>query len=271
MRFNKLYIYLLLVLAMGALSCEKEEVTIPPSLAHFTTASNTLSYFVRNDPNAVYKVPVGITTVSDKDRTINFSVTSPTGAASGKQYTIASNSIVIPAGKAVDSILVKGLFAGYPSGRKDTLVFEITGGDVTPADFGKTFNLVLQRYCDVNLSSLVGIYTQVMDLPDYGPYTIEVLSATSTGPTSGYIMVDNLWDVGGPSPVRIDLDWSDPSNFTTSVVSGQFLYTDPDYGTARVRPVGLGTFSSCDNTFTFKYQVYVSAGSFSATTTTVAR
>ncbi|HEX2606414.1 MAG TPA: hypothetical protein VHK91_03500, partial [Flavisolibacter sp.] len=258
-----------LILVMAG--CKKEDyVTVPPALAHFTNQASA-PYYVQNTPNSVFKVPVGVTEVSDKDRTIQLTVTSPTGATAGTQYTLSGTSVVIPAGKSIGYVDVKGIFSGFPGTRVDTLRFAITGGDVTPADYNKTFDLILRKYCEVNISDFVGNYNKSFDDGTYGPYQIQVLSATQVTATTGYIMIKNLWDAGGSTPIRVDLDWSDPANFKTSIPTAQPLYIDGTYGQANVRPTGNGTFSSCDQTFTLKYQVYVSAGSFAATTTTMAR
>lgn len=269
---SKLYLLIILV-SVGFFSCEKDnKITPPPPAAEFAVNSFVGKYFIKNDPNSVFKIPVGITNVSNEARTVNFTVTSPTGATQGQQFTLPGNSLVIPAGKSVDSISLQGIYAGYASRGIDTLVFQITSGDGLGAFSGyDTYKVILQKYCDVNINDFVGTYTQSFDDGSYGPYEIEVVSATATGSTSGYLMISNLWDANGPTPVRVNLDWSDPSNFSTSVAAGQNLYVDGTYGQAKVKPNGFGTFSSCNNTITLKYQVYVAAGSFAATTTTMAR
>lgn len=266
--------YLLtILLSIGFFSCEKDnKITPPPAAAEFAVNSFVGKYFIKNDPNSVFKIPVGITNISNEPRTVNFTVTSPTGATQGQQYTLSSNSIVIPAGKSVDSISLQGIYAGYASRGIDTLVFQITSGNDPGVFEGyDTYKVILQKYCDVNINDFVGTYTQSFDDGTYGPYQIEVVSATSTGNTSGYLMISNLWDAGGSTPIRVNLDWSDPSNFSTSIPAGQDLYVDGTYGPAKVKPNGYGTFSSCNNTISLKYQVYVAAGSFAATSTTMAR
>lgn len=250
--------------------CTKDKL-VTPNVTASLFGSTEGSYFITSDPNTVYKIPVGITRIPDKDRTIEFTVTSPSGAVEGQQYILSSHTITIPAGQTVDSISLNGIFAAYPAGRRDTLIFTINGGDVPSLVGSDVFTLILQQYCDVDLNSFVGAYTNCFDDASYGPYEIDVLSATSTGPTTGYLMVDNLWDAGGSTPIRVDLDWSDPANFTTFLPSSQPLYIDRSYGQANLRPNGSGTFSSCDNSFTLNYEVYVSVGSFGPTSTTMAR
>ena len=208
------------------------------------------------------------------DTKIEVSVSSPTGAAAGVQYSLPASSVIIPAGQTLDSLSVQGIFAGFPGSRIDTLVFTISGGDVEAAAYNNTYKLVLQKYCPVTLSSFAGTWNNVDDNDGTGIYSVTVApitAANQTSATTGYIMVTGLWGVPGSGPIRVDLDWTDPANFKTSIPTGQNLYIHPTYGQAKVRPTAFGTFSSCNGTLTLKYQVYVSAGSFAATNTTMAR
>lgn len=276
--FSSSLIILLLIITGN--SCKKTDITVPPVQAHFISAG--ASYYITNSSNSEFKIPVSLTTVANVDRQVTLNVTSPTNATSGVQYTLGSTTVTIPAGKSVDSVTVKGLFAGYTNGRKDTLIFTITGGDIEPASFNSSFSLVLQKYCDVVLSELEGEYTQSFDAqsPDeYGPYTSSV-TAVSTGPTSATLTIRNFAkaafgpfaasDPAGDPGIKVNIDWTNPANFTTSVPT-QTFYKDPSYGTATIKPTGTGTFSSCDGTLTLSYNVTVSAGSFGNFTTTLKR
>jgi hypothetical protein len=259
------------LMTLAVVSCKKEETTIPPAAAAFTASSNTANYFIQNDPNSVFKIPVGFTTASNAERKITYTVSSPTGAAAGTQYTIPSSGTVsIPAGKTVDSINVKGLFAGYPTGRKDTLLFTITGGDGVPASWSNTFTLVMQKYCNVTVASFAGTYIAqdydaTTNLPDGAAYTMTLTPGTTTG-TTGTISAAGLWGI--PNPFTVSLNWTDPANFSTNIAD-QNWFVHATYGQAKIRANGMGSFSSCDNTFIIRYEAYVSAGSFGKYYTTL--
>jgi hypothetical protein len=251
--------------ALVFIACKKTEIAVPPTLAQFLAPTSTASYFVANTPNSVYKIPVGFTNVSNVERTINYTVSSPTGAAVGTQYNIqSSGTIKIPAGQTVDSIQVRGLFSGYPGNRRDTLVFKLTGGDGEPASWNNTFRLVMQRYCDVNLQSFTGVYqaqnyNSTTGAVSGNPYTVTMTPGTTTG-TSGKVTVTGL--LGIANPVELTLNWGNPANFTVSIVD-QNWFVDATHGQARVRSVGsTNTFSSCDNSFSLRYEPYVAAGSY---------
>lgn len=274
-----LFITALLTIASVVMnSCKKNDVVTPnQEVAGFSSKSG--SYFITNSANSVFKIPVGVTSVPNTNRTINFTVSSPSGAEEGQQYTLGTTSVTIPAGTTVDSISLKGLFSGYASGRKDTLVFKITGGDIPSLVGSDEYTLYMQKYCDVDLASFAGSYTKTYDIDPsgtYGPYTASISDVTPLTATTGTIKITDfaLAEVypSAISPITVILDWTDPANFKATIpaqilVAGDFL----GYGPLTVTGVGTSTFSSCDNTFTINYKLTVSAGSFGNFKTTLAR
>jgi hypothetical protein len=267
MRHN--FLLLILIGAMAVVSCEKQETEIPPTVAQFTASTNTGSYFIQNSPNSVFKIPVGFTTVSSAPRTINYTVTSPTGARAGVQYNIPSaGSITIPAGQTVDSIVVNGLFAGYPAGRKDTLLFKITGGDGAPASWSNSYTLIMQKFCPVDISTFKGDYKNTRETfgaSPYGPYTTTVTTVTPISATKARIAVTNIWDAGW-GPIEFELDWTNPENYKVLTIAKSAGIADagtldPGYAGEQVavRPFAGndGTFSSCDGTITLRMQLGV--------------
>ena len=262
--------------------CDKTkpyDVKEADAVAHFVSPAKYVSYFVRNVTTDSFSVQIGTSDVSSLDRTVGFNISSPSGAVSGTNYTITSpasgNNIIIKAGTAITAIKLHGNFASYSSGRKDTLVFTLARPSIDIAKFSDTVKVILQRYCDVVPASFVNKYTKCFDIQDgavvWGPYNIKITTSvfTSTGATTGYVMMANFFDVGGPE-IKVKLDWTNPANFTTTIVDPQFLYKDPTYGDATISGVGTGSFSSCDNTFKISYKVTVAAGSFGNFTTTLA-
>ncbi len=263
---------LLLTLALGA--CVKQKIETP-AFAEFAASpkSNMGNYFITDTPTSVFKIPIGISTVSNADRVLKFSISSPSGAVSGQEYTLPdSTSITIPAGMVVDSIPVKGIYSAYASGRLDTLIFTITGGDVTPLSTNNKYTLMMQQYCNVVLNDLKGDYNNCYDnqagSPPSGPYLITFSDIVSTGPTTATATMVDLWGVG--TTLTLNLDWTDPGNFKTFIPQ-QILYVDPTYGPVTASPAGTGTFSSCMDTFTISYTITVAAGSFGDFVTTVVR
>lgn len=254
-KFSKfLFVAGSLIFAASCTEKVNEELLEPPSFAEFGTSNLTGKYFITNSTSSSFKIPVGITNTGTSDRTIQFTYTSPTGAVAGTQYT-APQSVVIPAGKALDTLVVKGLFAGYPTGRKDTLRIKIAGGDVAANAYNNTYNLVMQKYCDVTLAGLGGDYNNTFE-GTYGPYPTSIHGLVSTGATTATGMIDNLYDVGFTNTSAV-FDWTDPAAFAVTIPAQSTGFT---WGglplMIRSTPGALSTFSSCDNTVSVRIDIY---------------
>lgn len=217
-------------LIIFSIRCTKpaSNLHVPPEYAHFI-GDELQTYSIEINPAPVYIVQVGLTDVSDKDRTVTFNVTSPTGAVAGTHYTLLTtgNTITIPAGETIAEIGVQGSFAPYTSGRKDTLIFSLQSPSVSPAPFSDTVKLVLRGPCfdgDITiaeLNSLLGAYNNTKDAGDFGtwgPYTATVVSVTQLTPTTARAVINNVWDAGLGN-VNFILDWSDPNNTYARVES----------------------------------------------------
>ena len=269
------------LLLFGTNACKKTEaLTIAPEQAHFANQTSG-TYFI-TAPGVTYKIPVGFTNVSGSDRTVVISVSSPTGAVQGTHYNVSTKSLVIPAGKALDSITVSGVFAQYQAGRKDTLVFTISDGGVKPSEYNSTFTLLMRGPCfegDVDLNDLLGTYANTNEDfgGAYGPYTTTISAVTQApGATTGTIKVTNIFDAGW-NPITFTLNWTDPANRTVTLIQqsgiGNAGTVNPTYAgqDISVRPFTgqVGTFSICGQTLTLKMQVGVTGLGFFAPLYTV--
>jgi hypothetical protein len=257
---------LLLLLLAGIAQCKKDSIIIPDqNLVHFQNQTSG-SYFIQNDPASEFKVPVGVLVASDQPRNVTYTVSSPTGAAAGTQYSIFNTgTVTIPAGSTTAFIPVKGNFSAYPTGRRDTLRFTITGGDIPAAEYNKSYDLILQKYCTVDINSFAGVYAQTREMfsSAYGPYTTSISSITPTGANKARIVVNNIFNAGW-GPIEFDLDWNDPANFKATVVAkssgianGSTISATYAGQQVAVRPYAGndGTFSSCDGTLTLRMQL----------------
>lgn len=213
-KFLNSFIALVLVAGIGVLlhACKKNDgIVRAPQAVLFTNAGSAGSYSVPDNPATVYKIPVGVTAAPDKDLTINFTITSPSGAVEGQQYTIASKSVTIKAGTTVDTISLKGLFSGFPSGRKDTLVFKITSGGLPVVSGSDSYTVVLQQFCPLVMSDFAGNFEVLVDeWEDYAPGT--VIPVTVSGNTVSFYYDTAPDATRQPIVVKID-----PNTFVTSV------------------------------------------------------
>jgi hypothetical protein len=267
------------LLVTGMVACEKginDDIETPaPEIKITTPVSAIGKYFITSSPNTSFKIPIGFTTVSDKDRTVTISYSSKT-AVRGTHYN-APQTIVIPAGKVADSITVAGVFSAYPTGRRDTLTVSVSSPDAGRAFTDNTYQVVMQKYCDVNLTALQGDYKDTRETNSsggspYGPYTMSVrdLKSTSATTAEGYFV--NLWD-SGLDDIKFTIDWTDPANFKVTVPR-QFIGIDYAAGQpmeVRTNATGVSTFSSCDQSFNlsldflvFNYPTAGSTASYSS-------
>jgi hypothetical protein len=218
-------------------------------------------YLVGDSTKPTFKIPIGLTQPVATETKVNITVTSPSGAANGTEFTLSETVVTIPAGQALTSVTLTANNATYLAGRVDTVVVKISGPGIT-GDFNQTFNLTIKSFfCPVVLTDLAGNYTKTFE-GTYGPYTTKVLNLVSTGPTSASGEINNIWDFassGFPNvTVPAEFDWSDPYNYSVTIPEsatglalsgGRTLYM-------RTTPGSVSKFSSCDNTITLKIDIY---------------
>lgn len=164
--FNRIFLGGLILLSIA--SCKKNNLVvdqdplIPLEAARFLmvpAASN--SYYNFNilevpAPGSVFNLPIGVTTVSNVDRKVSFTYTS-NRAVAGAQYT-APAEITIKAGQAIDTLRIQGLFAGYPSGRIDTLKIKISPGTgfINNNAYQDSVMLIMKKTCPVVVADFAG-------------------------------------------------------------------------------------------------------------------
>ena len=270
------FLTLTLLAGVAITGCKKvETLERPPLQAHFLFKAGA-TYQVLT-PTTSYKLPVGLTTVSDVDRTIELTVTSPTGAVAGTQYSLSKSTLVIPAGKAVDTVVVQGDFSVYSAGRKDTLVFTIKEtADIKGIVTNSEFRLYVRGACleeDINLNEFIGSYPNTNEDfggSTYGPYTTTISAVKSLTATTGEVTVTNIYDFGW-NPIKFILDWTDLSNRTVTLVQQSGIGNAGTLNSAyngrdvSVRPHptgGAGTYSFCNKTLRLVLQAGVTGLGF---------
>lgn len=278
----KKYSFLLTLLSIaviaGLSSCKKNNLAVDVDTLEVPSRSQFALYDAVPFAKALYvqqtapfdriAIPVGITTVSNADRTIQFTYSSVTGAQNGVHFT-APASVTIPAGKVLDTLRLIGNFNNIPAGVAHPVKIKITGGDV-PSFTGKdSITITLRRYCEVILANLSGDYNNTFE-GSYGPYTASVTNLTATSATTATATITNIYDSGIDAVATFD--WSDPANFKVTIASQPTPYTSGGLPLfVRGSGTTASTFSSCDNTITLNLELYTSAGLYDAFTMSMAK
>lgn len=278
-KINFLYTcFAFLALIVGLVGCKKDEgMVIPEQVPFFLAKPASGNYSIVN-ATAVHKVRVGLTAVSSQDRTVNISVSSPSGAVSGTHYTLSKTSLVIPAGKVIDSFEVRGVLSQYQAGRKDTLLLTIQNGEGANHQLAQTYRVFISGPCfegDVNLNNFLGAYpNSIEDFGGpYGPYNTTVSAVNRLSPTTGTITVTNIFDAGW-NPVTFLLDWTNPANRTVTLSPQTGIgdagtisatYAGQDIQVRNHAAGGPGTFSACNGTIQIKMQLGVTGLGFFGT------
>ncbi len=271
----KKYSFLIALLAvccsMGILSCKKNNLSVDvdplevPAKSRFAyydqTAPITRTFYVgATAPDNVFNVPVGVTSVSNVDRTVQLTYSSTTAVA-GTHYT-APASVVIPAGQALVNLPITGNFANIPAGTSHVLKIKISGGDIPSMGGGKdSVMLTLRRYCAPSLTALAGAYTDTREYTaagafSYGPYTTQltnlVMVAGSTTQATGKIV--NLYDDGW-NDINVTLDCADPANFKVTIplqnTGKSYAGGVPTHVRTSTAAAAVNTFSACERSLSF--------------------
>lgn len=283
---NNLLLPVIVATAMIMTGCDKTkpyDVAVPPAEVHFLGPKNQ-TYSVIADPAPTFYVVVGTTTTENVNRTAQLNIASVSGLVENTDYTVSRTTLNFPAGKTLDTIAINANYASFPFGSRDTLLLTLSNPSIQPAAFQDTIRLIIVgpsacSEANPTLSNLLGDYANTNELfnnSPYGPYTTSISSATATGPTSGAIVVENIWD-NGWGPITFNLDWTDPSNPTTQVVdqaaipgsnagdinanyAGQTVAVRVPAGT--VAASAFGTYSYCDEVLVLNMQLGVTSLGF---------
>lgn len=246
----------LLVLA----SCDKTkpyETTIPSPAVHFNKTNVVRVRVLAQAPAPPIVIEVGTTDVSNVDRTAKWVITSPTGAASGVQYSNASSGTVsFPAGQVIANITIQPIPGGYPIdvvARRDTLYIALQAPDLEPAQWGDTLMIILRGESSVpcsegnpDMAEWDGDFFNCFEIygggSPAGPYTATISNPRVTGATTGSVDIANVGDFGW-GPMTFTMDWST----TIPRIKVLFPGAIPGSDAGDLNPAYAGKYIAIDN------------------------
>jgi hypothetical protein len=269
---NKLLSFSLIgmVALISLASCKKNNLVVgktltPPAFVKIGTwaAGDTAGTYLVKPTNQPFMIPIGVTNVTNKDRTVTLTYTSAT-AVQGVDYT-APATMVIKAGAALDSLPITGKYTSFGGSetKSHNIVVTISGGDIATNPIKTHYNLKMRMYWDADFNAFSGVY----NISDYkangaleSSYTVVLTPIPGAG-TITQFSIDNLWGEGGP--VKVNLSWADFTKGTTAVVKGNW-FVDPTYGQATVNPATTAAcvFTKSPKKITIGWECTVAAGSF---------
>lgn len=261
---------LAVVLFTGCDKYQPYDTVIPEGIAHFNGASSQI-YSILVDPTPVLNIEVGTTDKSGSDRTVNYTITSPTGARSGTEYAGASSgTLTFPANQTIANIPLQANFDAYTTGRIDTLIVALQPNSLSVAEYADTIRVIMRGPCfegDIVLDDLLGDWNAVETFGSgspYGPYPVTTSGIVPLSPTTASITVSNIWN-NGWAPITFTLDWTDTDN-PVIITPTNFTIGGSDCGDISaayagtqiwIRPIpgNVGTFSWCDQRIVIRGQL----------------
>ncbi|HEY0299201.1 MAG TPA: hypothetical protein VGB84_08285 [Arachidicoccus sp.] len=264
-KYIYLFIGIFFIAGLFIMSCNKNkpyDVTIPPTMAEFTADNSIETFGINNIPSPTYKVPLGLTSKSNKDVSITLSISSPTGAKNGVQYTLKDSIITFKAGTVVDSLEISSDFSQYEGDRVDTLVLTIVSANgATVFDEANKLTLVLRKSCPVIIDDFLG--SVVIDDPNFwGDVDPGIVTKVNDNTL-------NITGLFGESSYNFNVVINqDGSASVSKQVVGPTLpttsYTNPTIQ-------GNGKYDACDQILSLTLTYTVDQGSFGASPLTIHR
>lgn len=152
---NKVLFFILAAVLFA--SCDKNDIVTydGPAIASFT-GGKSVNAFVKDGEDGSFQIEVGVTSVSNVDRTYNV-VVDPSSTATPDQYTIES-TVVIPANEYLGYVTVTPNFENA-STTGSTLVLNLQSDGSGEVGFQDTFTANIFKQCDSDLAGTYSVLT----------------------------------------------------------------------------------------------------------------
>lgn len=245
----------------------EEQVYKGPSYVMFADTLNICPVF---EKDSTYQVMLSATQSADYDRTYGVEVLQDrSNAIEGYHYTIASNTVTIPAGKLSAAVEIKGIYDHIERG--DSLNIRMRIASVEPVEwdyYGLETNVRLQKICPFSIDNYTGYaIVESTFLSSFKQNAEEQTRLITTerveGDPNSVILHDLMAD---GYDVQVTFDNSDPLNPKASMRTGdiigttqEFLFNTVGDNMLRVQDYfGItSTFLPCNDIAIFYHLVYV--------------
>jgi hypothetical protein len=152
----------LLLLSIIVFSCgEHEDVIYDPNtsvtFAFFENGSESLLDVI-NPNDGVIEVGVGVSTLSNSNRTVTLSIDEELSTASSDQYSVDNLSVTIPSGEYFGALTLTGIAANLSPGTPATVVFKIESVSDNGQFSANPHSVKMTKICPVE-ADFTGTYT----------------------------------------------------------------------------------------------------------------
>lgn len=219
-----------MTILLGAIFTACQEENIKTFDTEYIMFQDTLSYHAVLNDKEYFTIPVSSTVACDYDRTISVEIIDEgSNAVEGRDYTLGSNTIVIPAGKYSADVLVYPDYARF--GDEDTLSFNLrlVMPDQLKWDlYGDETKISMYKVCPFDINTFSGwcVVTSLFlySYPglDNSTGSYQRLIQTSVDPSEENTVILHDWLFDGYD-VKIKLDPSDPENPIVTMPEDQLI------------------------------------------------
>lgn len=243
-------------------SCEDDKTYTGPTQARFLSKSG--DFFIRNlgTSSDTLKFKVQLVGTTNTDVTLNVEADPTSVAVEGVDYTM-TKTITIKANEFEAVGEIYGNFAGVADGTIKKLMLKLSSAGVQIVPEAQNITINLRRYCPFTKTAFEGTWT-VNETSAYDgafPAYDVTLTYLNGNPTTKIdtMVVTNLY--GYANPVKVILNWSNPSAFKFTIPSQKF-FVDGTYGQSTIAELNSGSFSACDMKISTSYIITVTAGTW---------
>lgn len=269
---RRLSIFAIMLLGAFFTACQEDNVKIADR--EYILFQDTLSVNpVLSDEGYSFKVPVSSTVACDYDRTLAVEIIDEgSNAIEGRDYTLESNTITIPAGQYSTDVVVYPQYGRF--GDEDTLSFNLKL--VMPEQlswdlYGDQTKVSMYKVCPFDINTFTGwCVVTSMFLYEYPGLTnvdqsYQRLIKTELDPDEENTVILHDWLFDGYD-VRIKFDNSDPANPRITMPEDQLLSDELSvfgqvngdnriFGTSS--PAYVSYFNSCQSFVSLWLRAYV--------------
>ncbi len=269
---RRLSIFAIMLLGAFFTACQEDNVKIADR--EYILFQDTLSVNpVLSDEGYSFKVPVSSTVACDYDRTLAVEIIDEgSNAIEGRDYTLESNTITIPAGQYSTDVVVYPQYGRF--GDEDTLSFNLKL--VMPEQlswdlYGDQTKVSMYKVCPFDINTFTGwCVVTSMFLYEYPGLTnvdqsYQRLIKTELDPDEENTVILHDWLFDGYD-VRIKFDNSDPANPRITMPEDQLLSDELSVfgqvnGDNRIlgtsSPAYVSYFNSCQSFVSLWLRAYV--------------